>query len=153
MSTRRRAFLLSLLLLASVVAAVLWRIDAGVRAEETAAVEKCRTESADAIDYLSTRVQTMTTYIRPALTAGIPREVRQNLYLLVSDEAAAAVPPLRRLQERCADVSVQWWHTGLRARRDGCVVELDRRAAHLSTVAGNAEGFFDPVDLPETGCS
>lgn len=140
------------MVLALLLGAAAWALDARARAAEAAAVEECRTRAAATVDLATNRLTSMTIYARPALTWEVPRAVREDIYRLISKSVDGASPRVLAASRDCAEVEVLWWHRDLRRLRDGCVAELRLRADHLDAINVDARAYFDDPELPDPGC-
>lgn len=139
---RARRALLGGLVLACVLGALAWRIDARARDAEARALAACHDQALRADDRATTLLANMVAYIAPAIYT-LPVERRTDVAGPVLARAAAdGLPGVDAALERCAGVHVGRLHRDLAERRGAYVDYLTARVERLETVAADGAAYY-----------
>ncbi|MGZ5417986.1 MAG: hypothetical protein ACXWDI_12465 [Nocardioides sp.] len=136
-----RRLLVAVLMIAVVAA---WLVDREVRSRELVAVERCAAATTTAVEGAHGRLGFIAGYVRPALAASPPVELRGELYAMVSSAAADHEGKLLAALDTCRSTSVLALHDDLRDRRASCERRLRSTLDHLAAVARDGRAAFGP---------
>jgi hypothetical protein len=125
-----------------IAAGAAWLVDRRIRADETAAVDRCAAAAHAALDGAFGRVEAMVFYVRPTLESGQTGRLRRDLYALVGSTAAGATDRLAHARDLCAGTSVLAVHGELRERVDACDRLVARSIDYLDAVARDGRTAF-----------
>ncbi len=149
-SRRTRVLLVLVVLCLLVVGAV---VDRRVRLREGDRVDRCRAEAVSAVRVSSARVDSIVSYVRPALDSRIPASLRRRLHGVVSVSVAPVLPEVRRARDLCRSTRVLVLHGGLRATRADCLRLLDRDLVYLRGIVADGSHALESRVLPAGRCT
>jgi hypothetical protein len=152
-SRRRRAGVLVLVGVLVAVAASGAALDRRARQREAVRVAGCVDAVTSAVSYANTRVDAISTYVRPALDAAATPRARDRLLGTVRSAVAPTVPDVRRAGHLCRGVRVPWFHDALEATRRDCVDLAGRDLEYLREVVAYGNRAYAARSIPAGRCT
>jgi hypothetical protein len=148
---RRTQVLIGLVLLCLLLGGAL--VDHRVRRQEGDRVDRCRADATSAVRVSSARVDSIVSYVRPALDSPIPASLRRRLHGLIAVSVAPVVPGVRSAHRLCRGTHVLAVHGGLHATRANCLRLLDRDLAYLRAIVADGSEALGSRALPAGRCT
>jgi hypothetical protein len=144
LGARGRRIVVLVVVFAVVAAAALWYADTRRRADEFQALLGCATTAEGARAAAERRIDAMAGYVRPSLTVFSAAD--RDLYRIIADQAAVAVPDVDAALRSCQHVRVLSLHSALDRARTAYLSYLRNEDEHLAAVVGDGSHAFDDVD-------